>query len=92
MIFLSWAHLGVGAQLFWGLDKLYAAKLVRRVRGMLPPNKFLNGAIWCILKQIFIIFYLKTILKIFIYYSKVMINCSHVLARGFRGMIHGYYF
>ena len=39
---------------------------------------------WCILKHIFL---LKKILKIFIFYTEILINCSLVLAMGFRGMI-----
>ena len=45
---------------------------------------------WCILKHIFITHLLKKILKIFIFYRKILINCSLVLAMGFRGMIHRY--
>ena len=53
----------------------------RRVRGYAsPPKKILNGAIWCVLEHIFIIFLLSKI--------NIMINCSHVLARGSRSMIH----
>ena len=58
------------------------------VRGMLPRKYFLNDAIWCVLEHIFIIFLLSKSLKIFIFYTKIMINCSHVLARGSRSMVH----
>ena len=38
--------------------------------GMLPPNFFLNGAIWCVLEHIFINFLLSKNLKIsFLYKS-----------------------
>ena len=60
----------------------------RGVQGMLPPNFFLNGAIWCVLEHIFINFSLSKSLKIFIFYTKIMINCSHVLARRSRSVIH----
>ena len=53
----------------------------RRVRGYASPKKkILNGAIWCVLEHIFIIFLFSKI--------NIMINCSHVLARGSRSMIH----
>ena len=86
------------AQLFGRLGELHAAKrLVTRgvakrllggFGGMLSPKKNLNRAIWFVLEHIFIIFLLGKNLKIFIFYTKIMINCSHVLARGFRSMIH----
>ena len=62
--------------------------MLRGFARMLPPKK-LNGAIWWVLEHIFINYLLKKVLKIFIFYAKIMINCSHVLAREFRGMIHG---
>ena len=71
-------------QLLGGLAK----RLLGGFGGMLPRKKFLNRAIWCVLEHIFINFLLSKSLKIFIYYTKIMINCSHVLARGSRSMIH----
>ena len=47
----------------------------------------LNGAIWCVLEHIFIFFLLSKSLKIS-FFTKIIINCSHVLARGTRSMIH----
>ena len=47
-------------------------------------NFFLNGAIWCGLEHIFINFSLKKIKKI-IFYTKIMINCSHVYFLGDSG-------
>ena len=60
----------------------------RVVRGMLPPKKIFNGAIWCVLEYIFIIFfYFQKVLK-YHFNTKIIINCSHVLARGSRSMVH----
>ena len=60
----------------------------RVVRGMLPPKKNFNGAIWCVLEYIFIIFfYFQKVLK-YHFNTKIIINCSHVLARGSRSMVH----
>ena len=83
-----------GAQLFFRASCMPRSCLgcvafVRGVRGMLPRNFFLNGAIWCVLEHISINFLLKKKIKIlFFLYKKIMINCSHVLARGYRSMIH----
>ena len=73
-------------QLFWGLEMRDVAKrLLGGFGGMLPLINFLE---WCVLEHIFINFSLSKSLKIFIFYTKIMINCSHVLARGSRSMIH----
>ena len=76
-------------QLFWGIATRDVAKrLLGGFGGMLPRINFLNGAIWCVLEHIFINFSLSNSLKIFIFYTKIMINCSHVLAMGSSSMIH----
>ena len=63
-----------------------AMRLLGGFGGMLPRNKFLNGAIWCVLEHIFIIFLLSK--SLYRFYTKMIINCSHVLARGSRSMVH----
>ena len=82
-----WAYAGFakGGPTFGGG---LAKRLLGGFGGMLPRKKNLNRAIWCVLEHIFINFLLSKSLKIFIYYTKIMINCSHVLARGSRSMIH----
>ena len=68
----SWAYAGFakgGGQLFffWGgglATRGVAMRLLGGFGGMLPRNKFLNGAIWCVLEHIFIIFLLSKSLKI----------------------------
>ena len=83
MLFRVWAYAGFanGGQYFWGSGRVSC----REGFGCILTVNFLK---WCILKHIFIIFLLKKILKIFIFYTKILINCSLVLAMGFRGMIH----
>ena len=91
----SWAYAGFakGGQLFFFLgggacDAWRIHAFARGVGGMFPPNFFLlNGAIWCVLEHIFIIFLLSKSLKIS-FFTKIIINCSHVLARGSRSIIH----
>ena len=74
----------------WASCMLCSHEHARGVRGHSPAReKILNSAIWCVLEHIFIIFYLKTILIILLFYTTIMINCSHVLARVFSSMIHG---
>ena len=63
-----------------------AKRLLGRFEGMLPREFFLNYAT-CVLEHIFINFLLEKI-KNYFFYTKIMINCSHVLAIGFRSMIH----
>ena len=41
-------------------------------------NFFFNGAIWCVLEYILRKFGLKYIPKVFNFYTKIMINYSHV--------------
>ena len=71
----SWAHAGFakGGQLFlWGGGACNAWRshaFARGVRGMLPPKNFLNGAIWCVLEDIFINFLLSKSLKISFLYN-----------------------
>ena len=89
----SWTYAGFakGGQLFfWGGAKTATRGVVMRLLGgfgdMLPRKIFLNGAIWCVLEHIFIKFLLSKSLKIFI--QKIIINCSHVLAKESRSMVH----
>ena len=73
----SWAYAGFakGGQLFFffwggGLATLgVAMPLLGRFGGMLPRNFFLNGAIWCVLEHIIIIFLLSKSLKISFFYK-----------------------
>ena len=87
---LEYARFAEGGQLFWGLSTLSVAErlLGGGFGGMLSPQKYLNGAIWCALEHIFINFLLSKSPKIFFFYTKIMINCSNVLAKGSRSMIH----
>ena len=99
---MTWTYAGFikGANTFWGFGQVAFRKaacgachshaLVREVRGHAPPRIFLNGAIWCALEHIFIIFSLKSNSINLFFYTKIMINCSHVLASRFR-MYHKSY-
>ena len=93
----SWAYAGFakGGQLFFffgggGLNATrdVAMRLLGGFGGMLPRKFFLNVAIWCVLEHIFINFLLSKSLKISFFFTKIIINCSHVLARGSRSMVH----
>ena len=84
----AWAYAGFakGGQLFWVLATLgYAKRLLGGFGAWFPEKKILES---CVLEHIFIIFLLSKSLKILIFYTKIMINCSHVHARGSRSMIH----
>ena len=94
----SWAYAGFakGGQVFfiffWGrgggaCDAWRSHAFARGVRGHASAKNFLNGAIWCVLEHIFIIFLVLKSLKIS-FFTKIIINCSHVLARGSRSMVH----
>ena len=86
-----WAYAGFAkdGQLFWVLSTRGVAKrLLGGFGACFPEKKIFNGTIWCFLEHIFINFLLSKSLKIFIFYTKTMINCSHVLSRGSRSMIH----
>ena len=74
---------------FWGggaCDALRSHAFARGVRGYASPQKIFNVAIWCVLEHIFIIFLLSQSLK-YHFYTKIIINCSHVFARGSRSMV-----
>ena len=65
---------------FWGLaTRGVAMRLLGGSEACFTEKKFLNGAIWCVLEHIFINSLLSKSLKIFIIYTKIMMNCSHVL-------------
>ena len=89
----SWAYAGFakGGQLFFFGRGLATRGIATRLLGGLwacfPEKKFLNGAIWCVLKHMVINFLLSKSLKIS-FFSKIIVNCSHVLARGSRSMVH----
>ena len=79
-----WAYAGFakGGQLLFGGGLAFA----KGVREHASPKKKFNGAIWCVLEHIFIIFLLSKSLK-YHFYTKIIINCSHVLARGSKSMV-----
>ena len=89
----SWAYAGFakGGQLLFGgggaCDAWHSHAFAKGVREHASPKKNFNGAIWCVLEHIFIFFLLSKSLKIS-FYTKIIINCSHVLARGSRSMVH----
>ena len=77
-----WAYVGFAKgelNFFGGMGKLHAAKriatrciakrLLRRFRGMLPREIFLNYATWCVLEHIFINFLLEKIKNIYFLYK-----------------------
>ena len=81
-----------GGQLFFFVGGLATRGVAKRLlggSGYASPKKFLgNGAIWCVLEHISIIFLLTKNLRILFFFTKIIINCSHVLARGSRSMVH----
>ena len=60
----AYAGFGKGGQVFFGG---VAMRLLGGFGGMLPRKKILNGAIWCVLEHIFIIFLVSKSLKISIF-------------------------
>ena len=70
----SWAYARFskgGANYFWGglATRGYATRLLEGFGDMLPQKSFLNGAIWCILELIFIIFLISKSLKMSFLYK-----------------------
>ena len=59
-------------------DAWRAMRLLEGSAAGFPEKNFWNGAIWCVLEHIFINFLPSKSLKIS-FYTKVIINCSHVL-------------
>ena len=85
-----WAYAGFakGGQLFCVLATRGTSKrLLEGFGACFPEKNFWDAAIWCVLEYIFINFLPSKSLKIFIFYTKILIICSHVLARGSRSMI-----
>ena len=70
----SWAYAGFakGATIILGgtgCDTWHSHAFARGVRGHASPKKIFNGAIWCVLEHIFIIFLLSKSLKISFLYK-----------------------
>ena len=65
-----------------------AKRLLGGFGGMLHPKNFFESCNLVRFGAYFHNFLISKSLKIFIYYTKIMIKCSHVLARGSRSMIH----
>ena len=92
----SWAYAGFAkvGQLFfffWGGGACYAWRshaFARGVRGHASPKFFFE---WCNLVRFgayFHKFFTFKKSKNIIFFTKTIINCSHVLARGSRSMVH----
>ena len=91
----SWAYAGFakGANyfFFWGggaCDAWRSQAFARRSGACFPPKKIGD---WCNLVRFgayFHKFLLTKSLKIYFFFTKIVINCSHVLARGSRSMVH----
>ena len=64
-------------------DSWRSQAFARGVRGHASTRIFLNSA-----TSYFHKLFIDKNLEILIFYTKIMINCSHVLARGFRSMVH----
>ena len=97
LICSSWAYAGFakGGQLlyfFFGGGGFATCGVAKRLLGgsgaCFPKIVLGNGAIWCVLEHISINFLLSKSLKISFFFTKIIINCSHVLARGSRSMVH----
>ena len=68
---------GVSFKLFlekWGYLHGEAIRLLGRFGGMLPRENFKNGAILCVLENILLKFGIKKVVKIFIFYIKIIDN------------------
>ena len=71
----SWAYAGFakGGNYYLGGGRVathgIATRLLGGFGGMLPRKNFFNGAIWCVLEHIFIIFLLSKSLKISFLYK-----------------------
>ena len=87
----SWAYAGFakgGGQLFFFGGGGYATRLLGGFGGMLPRKIFFE---WCNLVRFgayFHKFFTFKKSKNIIFFTKIIINYSHVLARGSRSMVH----
>ena len=90
----SWAYAGFakGGQLFFfgggACNAWRSHAFARGFGGMLPPQKMFE---WCNLVRFdayFYKFFTFKKSKNIIFFTKTIINCSHVLARGSRSMVH----